>query len=279
MSSSVPSEAVSVYNSALDLSSRGEYTHALDEYNRAIAIYPKFLEAYNNMGELYSKMGQSDRAISTYLQALSIERNYRVLLNLGVEYYNKRQFLPSLSHFNESLAQKDDFMEGHFYAAMAFFNIKDYTNAEKHFSRVIRHDKKHAKANMMLSYIYYEWKRYPDVITCLDRISGTTEDPEFINKYYGFCNYHMGNYESAISYLTKAIESNPRYKKFYSYLKNLTYENKLKELGDLDECIRSLEESFASKKPSMREHTHLSMLYIFKGEYQKAEELLSGYLQ
>jgi len=279
MSSSVPSEAVSVYNSALDLSSRGDYTHALNEYSRAIAIFPKFLEAYNNMGELYSKMGQSDRAITTYLQALSIERNYRVLLNLGVEYYNKGQFLPSLSHFNESLSQKEDFMEGHFYAAMAFFNIKDYKNAEIHFTRVVSYDRKHAKANMLLSYIYYEWKRYADAIACLDRILNTTEDPEFINKYYGFCHYHLGNYSEAIRYLTIAIESNPNYKKFHTYLKNLTYENKMKEIGDIDECIRKLEESFASKKPTMREHTHLSMLYIFKGEYKKAESLLTGYLQ
>jgi tetratricopeptide (TPR) repeat protein len=279
MGMSVPSEAISVYNIALDMSSRGDYHKALSEYSRAITIHPGFLEAYNNMGELYSKMGKSDLAISTYIQALAIERNFKVLLNLGVEYYNKGQYLPALSHFSESVKLNDDFIEGHFYSAMAFFNIKDYQNAEQHFLKVIKFDKKHVKANLLLSYIYYEWKRYADAIACLDRVPESAEDAEFINKYYGFCHYHLGDYEKAISYLTKAIESNPNYKRFHDYLKNLTYENKMKEIGDIDACIRELEAKFASQKPTMREHTRLSMLYVFKGEYRKAEEILVGYLQ
>jgi len=37
-----------------------------------------------------------------------------------------------------------------------------------------------------------------------------------------------------------------------------------------------MEEKMMDSKPSLREYTHLSMLYIFKGEYQKAESLLQG---
>jgi tetratricopeptide (TPR) repeat protein len=129
-----------------------------------------------------------------------------------------------------------------------------------------------------LSYIYYEWKRYEDSIECLDRICAIADDPEFINKYYGFCHYHLGHYQTAISYLTKALEMNPSYHKFHAYLKGLTVENKLKEIGDLDACIKDLESEFASKKPTMGEYTHLSMLYIFKGEYKKAEDLLTSYI-
>lgn len=277
MRGSIPAEAVSVYNSALELSNRGDFPTALTEYGKAIALYPKFLEAYNNIGEIYSKMGDGDKAINTYLQALTIERNYRVLLNLGVEYYNRGQNLPALSHFKEAIALKADFVEGHFYAGMAYFNIKDHANAERHFASVISFDRMHEKANYLLAYIYYGWKRYTDVIDCLDRIKDSTQDRSFINKYYGFCHYHLGHFEMAIDYLTKAMETSPRYAEFRSYLKSLTYENKIKEIGDLDARIRDFEAKLISEKPSLGVYTHLSMLYIFKGDYSRAENIIHSY--
>jgi len=279
MRNSIPAEAVSIYNRALDMSSKGEFKPALDEYNRAISVHPRFIEAYNNIGEIYSKMGNSDKAISTYLHALSIERNYRVLLNLGVEYYNKGQITSALAHFSESLKENDDFQEGHFYSGLAYFNIKDFAKAEIHFLRVVDQDRKHLKANYLLSYIYYEWKQYHTVIECLDRICDIADDISFVNKYYGFCNYFLGNYEKAVSYLTVALESNPKYKKFHSYLQGLTVESKLKEIGDIDACIRELESKMTSETPSVKELSRLSLLYVFKGEYRKAETLLTGRIQ
>jgi tetratricopeptide (TPR) repeat protein len=277
MRGSVPAEAVSVYNSALEMSNQGDFSTALTEYSKAIAIFPKFLEAYNNIGEIYSKMDDGDRAITTYLQALTIERNYRVLLNLGVEYYNRGQNLPALAHFKEAVALKNDFVEGHFYAGMVYFNIKDQTNAEHHFSSVISFDRMHEKANYLLAYIYYGWKQYQAVIDCLDRIKDSTQDRSFINKYYGFCHYHLGHFDLAISFLTKAMETNPRYGEFRTYLESLTYENKIKEIGDLDARIREFEARVIEEKPSLGDYTHLSMLYIFKGDYRKAEEILHTY--
>jgi tetratricopeptide (TPR) repeat protein len=279
MRSSVPTEAVSVYNNALDLSNRGDFMPALNEYSRAISIHPRFIEAYNNMGEIYSKMGDSDRAITSYLQALTIERNYRVLLNLGVEYYNRGQITSALEHFKESLSRKDDFLEGHFYAGLAYFNVKDYVIAEEHLSRVVAFDMGHYRANFLLSYIYYEWKRYNDVLACLDRITVTEEDKSLFNRYYGFCHYHLGNYAEAVQFLTIALETNPSYKKFHSYLKSLTVEAKLAEIGDIDACIKELEEKMEKETPTFCELSRLSMLYVFKGEYRKAETLLTGRIQ
>jgi tetratricopeptide (TPR) repeat protein len=279
MRSSVPSEAVSVYNNALNLSNSGEYDGAIGEYTKAISIHPKFIEAYNNMGEIYSKIGDTDRAISSYLQALSIDRNYRVLLNLGVEYFNKGQLTTALSHFNESVKNNDDFLEGHFYTGLAYFNIKEYGNSEKHFVKVISFDKGHYRANFLLSYIYYERKEYRKVLECLDRLNGKEEDKSLINRYYGFCHFHLGNYKEAVNYLTVALESNLAYSKFYNYLKSVTVEAKLAEIGDIDKAIRELEAKMKKETPTFPELSRLSMLYVFKGEYRKAEILLSGKIQ
>ncbi len=64
-------------------------------------------------------------AISSYMKALDIEKNNRVLLNLGVEYYNRRDYVTALKYFKESLSRDGEFLEGNFYTGMAYFNLKD----------------------------------------------------------------------------------------------------------------------------------------------------------
>lgn len=270
----VPRKILDIYNKALFLSTRGDYPTAVDEYMRAIALQPNFIEAYNNVGEIYSRLGDRDKALSMYNRALGIERHHKVLLNIGVEYYNRGDYQAALKFFSESISKEPDFLEGNFYMGLAYFNLRDYINSEKNFSKVINLDKKHLKGNYLLSYIYYDWKKYGKALECLKNIWDIADDKSFINRYYGFCQYHMGNYKEAVKYLSIALESSPRYAQFKDYLKGLTYENKLKEIGDLDKKIREMEEKIMNEKPTLCEYSQLGMLYIFKGEYRKAEDLL-----
>ncbi|PKL39731.1 MAG: hypothetical protein CVV44_05785 [Spirochaetae bacterium HGW-Spirochaetae-1] len=274
---SVPTEAVTIYNNALELSTRGDLATALAEYRRAIDIYPGFVEAYNNIGEIHSGMGNSDLAVSAYLQALTIEKHYRVLLNIGVEYYNSGRPEKALQYFLDSLTMKPDFLEGNYYAGLIFYDDKKYKEAETYLGRVINIDMKHMKANYILSYIYYEWKQYEKVLACLDNIKDTADDKSFIKKYYGFCCYYLGRFTEAVDYLTEALESQPRYAKFKTYLQNLTYESKVKEVGDVEKAIKELEKNMLGERPAVSEISRLSMLYIFKGQNKKAEKLLMNY--
>ncbi|HPS59309.1 MAG TPA: tetratricopeptide repeat protein [Spirochaetota bacterium] len=276
-SNSVPTEAVSIYNKALEKTTRGDFDSALSEYQRAINMYPYFVEAYNNMGELYSLMGNRDLAISTYNQALDIEKNYKILLNLGVEYYNSGNYQKALVYFLDSVKQKKDFQEGNYYTGLALYNMRKYKEAEKYLLKVLAEDRLHIKANYMLSHIYYEKKEYKKVITCLEAIWNIADDKTFINKYYGFCCYHLGRYGDAVTYLNEAMNLHPEYKKFKTYLESLTYENKAKEIGDIDTAITKLEEAMMTDSLKLKDVTKLSMLYIFKGENQKAEKIVTEY--
>lgn len=273
--SAVPVNVMSIYNNALDLSVKGDYKTALNEYRRAIEVCPTFIEAYNNIGEIYSRLGEKNLARSTYEKALGIDRNYRLLLNMGVEFYNEREYYSALNYFTESLSKKSNFLEGNYYTGMTFFNLHDVFKAEKYFDNVVRIDQKHLKANYLLSYIHYNWKDYAKTLNYLNNIRDIADDSTFINKYYGFCHYYLGRYDEAVRYLTIAVETNPKYQIFKDYLKKLTYENKLNEIGDVNLRIKVMEEKMVKEKPSLRDYTHLSMLYMFNGEYKKAEDILT----
>jgi len=274
MSNSVPKEAVAIYNRALELSNKGKLNDALSEYRRAVETYPSFIEALNNIGEIQSRLGNRELAISAYIDALKIGKNSKVLLNIGVEHYNAKDYEKALKYFMESLECEPDFIEGNFYTGMVYYNRKDFTGAELHLLNVIKVDKKHLKANYLLSHIYYERKDYAKTIACLETIWDIADDKTFINKYYGFCCYYMGRYDEAVGYLTSALKANPEYSKFRKYLASITYEAKMKEIGNLDKAIKSLESEIMGGDPNFTQATRLSMLYIFKGEPMKAEELL-----
>ncbi len=273
----MPAEAITIYNNALEKTHRGDLPTAISEYQRAIKMYPYFIEAYNNMGEIYSIMGKSELAITTYNKALNIDKNYKVLLNLGVEYYNNGNYDSALTYFLDSIKQKPDFHEGNYYTGLSFYNLRKYIKAEKYLLNVIATDSKHIKANYMLSHIYYEKKEYLKSIECLDAIKDIADDKSFINKYYGFCSYHLGRYTDAVKYLKNAVSMHPEYDKFRSYLESLTYENKIKEIGDVDAAIRVLEDLMMKKSMHLKDVTRLSMLYVFKGENVKAEEIVKEY--
>ncbi len=273
----VPTEAISLYNHALELTNSGKLVPALDEYKKAIKIYPQFLEAYNNIGELYSQMGNKEDAISTYIEALKISKNSRTLLNIGVEYYSRKNHTKALEYFNDSITLEPEFLEGNLYAALVNFNLKNYDKAQSHLELVVRLDQKHYRANYLLSYLYYEKAEYQSTINCLDNIKDSTEDVSFINKYYGFCYFHLSDYKKAGKYLTKALKSKPQYKKFKKYLNNLTVENKMKEIGDIEHAISDLESKMKSDDVIVADISKLSMLYIFQGNNAKAEKLLVNY--
>ena len=274
---SVPTEAISIYNRALEKTNRGDLPTALAEYQKAVKMYPYFIEAYNNMGEIYSLMGNSGMAISTYIKALDIEKNYKILLNLGVEYYNNGDYKKALRFFHESITGRPDFQQGNYYIGLTYYNLKDYVEAEKYLLKVCESDRMHLKANYMLSHIYYEWQDYNRAIEHLETIWEIADNKEFINKYYGFCCYHLGRYEEAVKYLKDAIISHPEYDKFRSYLESLTYENKVKEVGDIDSAIAELESLMMKNSLTLKDVTRLSMLYIFKGENRRAEDIIVAY--
>ena len=274
---SVPREAVVIYNRALELSNQGYPEEAIREYRRAISLHPDFVAAYNNIGEILARQGDAEAAITSYLDALKIDKHYRVLLNLGVEHYNRKNYKQAIKYFTESVAREPGFLEGNYYLGLVHYSQEEYKKAEKFLLEVVRVDERHLKANYLLSHIYYEWKQYRKAIECLDRIRDLAEDKSFINRYYGFCYFYLGMYDHAVKYLTDALECRPEYARFRKYLEKLTYESKMKEIGDLEEAITDLEGDLAAREPQVLDLTKLSMLYIFKGEYKKAEKLLQSY--
>ena len=275
----VPKDAVNAYNNGCELAARGDLSGAIEEYRRAIRIYPEFIKARGNIGELYSQLGDSSKAIAAYQDALNFSRDYDLLFKMGFEHYKAGRTGDAFRYFAESIREYPDFRDANYYAGLILYKDKKYSEAEICLSRVLKSEPSNFKTNFMLSYIYYENKQYYKVIECLDRMKeNSIDDDTFLCKYYGFCYYYTGNYKMAADYLTIVLEAQPEYERFKDYLNSLTYENRIQEIGDLDDAIKDLEEKLMEESiKSIGEASELSMLYIFKGESKKAEDMLLEY--
>ena len=46
-----------------------------------------------------------------------------MLLNIGVEYYNRKEYIEALSRFTDAVSLDNQFVEGHYYSALSWYNL------------------------------------------------------------------------------------------------------------------------------------------------------------
>jgi tetratricopeptide (TPR) repeat protein len=268
---SIHIDAVSLYNNAQLFTERGDMAAALAEYKRAIEIHPQFVEAFNNIGQIHAQMGNKNLAIDAYENALKINRDPKVLLNIGVEYFNSGKFDTALPYFIDSLSLSNDFLEAHFYTGLTYYELQKFHRAKPYLVNVINININHYRANFLLACIHYDSREYKKALECIDRVAAVHADRVFIEKLYGFCHYHLGNYEKAVNCFTNAMTSHSKYSEFKEYLEKMTYENKVKEFDDINKTVKTLEKDMKKGNEDLLSVSKLSMLYIFKGQNKKAE--------
>ncbi|MBN2284192.1 MAG: tetratricopeptide repeat protein [Deltaproteobacteria bacterium] len=85
---------------------KGMTDRAADELLRAIALDPDYAEAHNYLGMIYLERGDADGAISEFEKALSnvLYRTPALALNnIGIAYYNKKDYKNALDHYFRAL--------------------------------------------------------------------------------------------------------------------------------------------------------------------------------
>ncbi len=211
---------------------------ALDFYKTAIKYDKKGNEKGKQIGKYKKEIGQQ-------LLLFSNE-----LTNAGVEAFNKKDYKAAVAAFKGLLdMNSNDYLvaiQGEkvdtaiiWNTALAAYNDKDWTNAEKYLNQTIE-----------LKY------GGSDAVLLLDQVFTTTKDNDKKGKNLirGFelypndnrilqplINYYLTTkqYERAFTYLTKAIEKDPKNASYY-YARGVLYDNKKefdKALSDYDKCL------------------------------------------
>ncbi|EKE02282.1 MAG: hypothetical protein ACD_20C00402G0012 [uncultured bacterium] len=106
------SQAVQIYNDAIDVSKHGNFQEAIVLFKKAIVIDPAMIDAYYNLASIYEYMGEQDQALS-YYEAVVVKNpsDAEVVYKVASIYYQKKDYEKSLSYLKLIPANSTKYQE------------------------------------------------------------------------------------------------------------------------------------------------------------------------
>ena len=245
--------------------------YILENYEEVLRLLNKYFFNYQNelaylYGLCYLRLNMNRIAIDYFNITLSEhENNYEVLNNIGVAYFQEKDFVNAMKYFHLSFISNTDYQiaqtnynaayenwvlekEVESVSAIIPFTEKptvynslgwfyyysgDLHNAIYYFQKAIEEDEKYQFAYISLAYVYIEGNNFQTALNCLIEAEKINEtNPDLYNNL-GIVYYNLSDYENSENAFKRAI---------------------------------SLNNMFAEP------HNNLGFLYFSKGEYSLSED-------
>lgn len=135
-----PENAVVQNNLGLTYFMRERYDMAEKHLRRALAMQPKYTDARNNLSRVLIEKGhyaEAEKELRTVLDDLTYSGFSRAYINLGLVYFNRKNYSAATTAFGRSMdLQNDDCVANNYYGR-SLFEMKDYAKATNALDRAI----------------------------------------------------------------------------------------------------------------------------------------------
>ena len=180
-----------------------EYRHALDEgyYSPEVVL---------SLGKSLSKIGKNEEALSQFLTLLKLDNNYKniVSMEIGVIYYDNRQYDTALKYFDNILELDKTNKDALKYKAYCFVNMENYVEAISIIEALIKKNQNDTLLNYNLGRAYKGRGNYKSAIKYY-KVSSHDKTYAAKSLYeIALCYMELNNIELAITALDLAIEYN-----------------------------------------------------------------------
>ncbi|MEI0702504.1 tetratricopeptide repeat protein [Brachyspira intermedia] len=245
----------------------GDCYSSLEEYSFAIVEYRHAIDdGYNNpetilaLARALNKIDRKGEALAQYLTLFKID-DYKlvVALEIGIIYYENRQYETAIKYFDEALDVQPNNSEALKYKAFCFVNMGNFNDAISGMNNIYKKFPDDPLLNYNLGRAY---RGREDYKTAIRYYANSYKDKEYsVRSLYemGLCYIKLENIESAIKTLEKAIS-------YDSYDKELN----LAILYTLSECY----DIIGNINKSME---ILESIIVIEPNYKDANEKLNNY--
>lgn len=156
---------------------REHYDLAEKHIRKAIDLKPDFTDAKNNLGRVLIDKGAAKEAIpilSNVLKDLTYDRPAKATLNLGI----------------------------------AYFQLKDYSNARQYFVQTLKYGRDNCLANSYLGRTYFEARDFERASRALDTAVGFCKAHQFDEPHYysALAYYQLGERAKAQARLEEVVK-------------------------------------------------------------------------
>lgn len=230
-------EAVGKYNEGAELKKSGKTKEALDRFNEALGIDGSFLAPKFELGMAAYNSGNLDRA-SSYLGDIAAKIPFYAEVQnvLGDIQFEKRNYRSAIGYYDRVLEY--GFLDGatdnrlRIRRGTCYYNLDDYTNAEKDIERAIRNNARSVDALLLLSAIKIKMEKYKDALAILQKAMAASPDNPEIHYQIGSIYYRENDpryaaaYDRLFSLAGNKKDYPVRYKKVFIILAKHHYDNK-----------------------------------------------------
>ena len=207
----------------------------------------------------------------------------------GVQHARRHQWIPAAKAFEETLKKDPDLIEAHFALGKVLYHLKNYQKAAEEYEKGLERVPNSTEAMLSLGMTYFEMKRYKDAIRLFHKAMVIKED--FIPAIYGmgriywlWANEDKSDEDRskytylAITYLLKAVETNPDYFLAHELLGEI-YEKLALEKDDrlrvsaLEQAIRYYNQASVLRGGNEGILAALIRLHSLLGDYEKVRDI------
>ncbi|UCF90000.1 MAG: tetratricopeptide repeat protein [Desulfobacterales bacterium] len=190
----------------------GNYTAALKEFKKAEGLNPQDHYLQNDLGLAYHNKQQYDLAIGHFKRALALKHDYAPARNnLGISYLAIKDWDKAIYHFKE--ASEDLLYATPQYPlsnlGLAFYNKKEYSLSEKYFLEALAIAPDFVNALVGVAETYLAMGRVSDAVAKLEK--ATAVAPQSAGVHFAMAKaYRLSkDYHRAYSAYSKVIELAP----------------------------------------------------------------------
>ena len=261
------------FTKALEYEKAGDYMMALQEYATLSHSEEPFRPALINLGSLFSRMNRLDDAMNCYCKASEMEEDYVTWFNIGSIHYKKEEYKKAVIALEKAKRINSSFVLPVLVTGLAYSRLGNVKAAEKSFKDVLRNAPANEVAMTALAILYYETGKMNQALEMIDGLLSLKPHHGSVRKLRSKILYNLGRIaESAddIKHLSNAEEGFTVFNKFVQSIPVEVFDD---GYGTLDVKVEQLESKTEDKK-NPGDMIALSLCYLFKGDTDKAVEVL-----
>ena len=270
----------------------GDYGAAENTYRQALAIAPENLEALKRMGVLEQTELKFDDSIRLFKKVLAGDPDYKgVNFFLGLSYFGKNEFLPSIECFERELKTTKPHPRTQYYLGLALQSTGRVNEAIAHLNQSVAQDPKDADAlyelarlhknaslqsiealkaldpdsfqmHALMGEVYADQERYSDAIEEYQKAVAKRPDAPGMQFLIGVAYWAQRQMEPAEKAFKEAYKENPN-----DAMTNLY-------LGDIAVRHQRFFEALPFLTAAKQAHPDMPQLHVLLGQcYQSQKEL------
>lgn len=189
-----------------------------------------YIDAEINLDDLNNFMKNFD----VFKLEKKVEDMQKIIDGLNNKFELYQEFLPEIIERTLAIKNNTNNAIAYFYRGLAYYNLKNYDQAIKDYSKAIELDSDYAWAYSNRGLVYYDLQNYEQAISDYDK--ALELNPIYIDAYNNRGNAYLvlRNYSRAISDYTEAIKIDPNFAMAYNN-RGVAYE----EFGEIEKAEKN----------------------------------------